>query len=70
LERRRQWSEKGNSPSTLEFISSVMAHKNLVGIFAGHWHQSRSVFYNNQYQYVTGSALNGQYRHIKLIPAV
>lgn len=67
LERRERWSENGNDISTIEFVNQMMSTERLIGIFAGHWHQSRIVRYLDKFQFIVGSALNGQYRMIRLI---
>ena len=68
IERRERWPEAGNSASTMEFIDQVMRTEKLAGIFTGHWHNNRTITYKDKYQHIAGSALNGQYRHLKFIP--
>jgi len=68
IERRERWPEAGNSESTMEFIDQVMSTEKLAGIFTGHWHSNRTINYKDKYQHIAGSALNGQYRHLKFIP--
>ncbi|MFA7493371.1 MAG: hypothetical protein WCZ43_07650, partial [Proteiniphilum sp.] len=67
IERRERWPKKGNNASTFEFINQIMKTDRLVGIFAGHWHQSRIIGYQNKFQFVAGAALNGQYRMIRFV---
>ncbi len=67
-ERRQRWPENGNSPSTVEFVQQVMKTERLAGIFTGHWHQSRTVVYQDKVQYLAGPALKGEYRMIRFVP--
>ena len=68
VERRERWSENGNKASTTEFVNQVMNTRKLIGIFTGHWHQSRAIKYQDKIQFIAGAALNGQYRMIRLVP--
>lgn len=68
IERRQRWPEAGNSPSTTAFVNEVMATERLTGIFAGHYHRSTAMSFNDKHQYISGSAFNGQYRLIRFSP--
>lgn len=65
-ERRAQWPEAGNSVSTVKFLAEVKNSKNLMGVFAGHWHGDHAFKHGNVNQFVTLPGLNGQYRMIKI----
>jgi predicted phosphodiesterase len=66
IERREQWPASGNSKSTVEFVRQVMQSQNIVGVFAGHWHQYRTISNGMIQQHLALPALNGNYRMIRL----
>ncbi len=54
--------------STEEFIRQTFAAKNLIGIFAGHWHEYRTLTYGYISQHLALPGFNGQYRLIRFLP--
>src|SRR5690606_35112890 len=68
VERRERWPERGNSPSTVEFIKQVSNAENVAGVFAGHWHSYRTVNNSGLHQHLALPALNGSYRMITVQP--
>lgn len=65
-ERREPWAAEGNSKTTLSFLKTVMKSRNVLGVFAGHWHGDVIYKHGNITQYVSPPGYNGQYRIIKL----
>lgn len=69
IEKRERWSKDGNLTSTLQFLESAKSSTKIVSILAGHTHEaSIDKFSKTAGQYVTGEALNGQYRLIVFEP--
>lgn len=63
VERREQWPAM-NQPATVRFLEEVMGSQNLLGVFAGHWHNAHAISYGNIQQHIAQPGLNGQYRLI------
>lgn len=71
IERRLRWPKSGNLPSTTAFVQEVSESKEVVGIFAGHWHRFHSVSSpNGPHQHLALPAFSGQYRLIHFVPEV
>ena len=68
IERRERWSEKGNLPSTIEFVKVVKGAPCLAAVITGHWHSHFMTVESNQVQYVTPAGFNGRYRLLEFQP--
>lgn len=61
LEGRQRWSEKGNTPETVEFTKLLKETSNII-ILAGHVHTNRVEIEDKMIQFVTGLGRDGNYR--------
>jgi predicted phosphodiesterase len=68
VERREPWPAEGNSKQTLQFLKEVFDSKNLIGIFAGHWHNNHSINYKGITQNLVFPAFSGHHRMINITP--
>ncbi len=68
VERRQRWSEKGNLPSTMEFVKVVKGAPCLAALITGHWHSHFMSVESNLVQYVTPAGFNGRRRLIEFQP--
>lgn len=66
IERREPWSASGNNTETIQFINEVMRTEQLIGIFAGHWHEHRNICYKGIHQHIAFPGFRGQYRMIRV----
>jgi predicted MPP superfamily phosphohydrolase len=67
LERREQWSEKGNSRETLDFCNEIQSTKNVV-VLAGHVHHNAVSAENDMLQIISDISRRAYARVIELIP--
>lgn len=68
IERRQRWPEKGNQPSTMEFVRRVRTAPSLAAVLTGHWHSHFMSLEDNLVQYVTPAGFNGRHRLIEFLP--
>jgi 3',5'-cyclic AMP phosphodiesterase CpdA len=65
-ERRQPWAAGGNTKTTLNFLKAVMKSRNVLGVFAGHWHGDVVYNHGNTAQYICPPGYSGHYRIIRL----
>ena len=68
LERRPKWPEKGHTKTTFEFYKKVFDSSNVMGIFAGHIHQSSIEIIKGKPQIVSDDNAHGAYLDIDFMP--
>ncbi len=68
LERRPKWPESGHTKTTLNFHKKVFNAPNLLGIFAGHIHQSSIEMIKGKPQIVADDNASGGYLDISFLP--
>lgn len=69
VERRERWRTGADVASTLEFVRTVVAADNLVGIFCGHVHFDHAdTVSRTAVQYVTAPGFEAQRRLVEFLP--
>jgi UDP-2,3-diacylglucosamine pyrophosphatase LpxH len=68
LERREPWREDGHTPATMKFHELVFNAKNLMGVLAGHIHNSSIDIVNGVPQIVAEANAEGGFLQIDFIP--
>lgn len=68
LERRPQWPKKGQTNTTFQFHREVFEAPNLLGVFAGHIHQSSMVLIKGKPQFVADDNASGAYWDVHFNP--
>ena len=68
LERRPKWPEEGHTHTTFNFHKEVFNAPNLLGIFAGHTHNSSIEMIKGKPQIVSDDNASGGYLDINFLP--
>lgn len=69
IEGRKPWPEKGHTTTTYKFHDKVWASPNVIGILAGHTHETMMDMHNNIFQYVSDANYRDSDIILHFIPA-
>ena len=69
VERRERWKTGADLPTTLEFVRTLVAAENLVGVFCGHIHFDHAdTVSRSAVQYVGAPGFDAQKRLVEFLP--
>lgn len=69
IERRPKWRAEGHTRVTMDFHREVFAAPNLLGVFAGHTHQTSVDVLGGIPQVVTAANATGAHLVVEVLPA-